>query len=179
MKKNAWIIALASVVIFVAGCAGSPIDKKRANPKTSLLSANKKTLTLKTHSIVYHFASSPSVTEKRFTTKLTVNRRSEIASYKFENFVSGGKRADNIVLFATSGSSAGFGIHDWSGVPLIEYGTGKVVGSNTFFTREDKHGVYKVRWLVGDYSIVSIIDTYNVKNEMVHSEITTYSLTAD
>lgn len=179
MKKNAGIIALALIVIFAAGCAGLPLDKKIARSKFSFQTVAQKTVMLKAHSIIYHFASNPPVVEKRFLSKLTIHRRASIASYKFENFVSGGERPDNIVLFATSGSSAGFGIHDWSGATLIQYGTGRVQGPITFFARESDNGSYKVRWIIGDHTIVSVIDTYNVKNEMVHSEITTYSMSAD
>ena len=140
MKKKSQVLfsalfALSLLAGCVTGASSSDRSKKVASP---LQTEGSRTVDFTANAIIYHIASVPNTNERSFKSRVTIDKRSSIVSYKFENFITGGKKADNSVILAISGHTAGLGIYNWSGAPLIEYGQGKVNGAVTIFERRDK-----------------------------------------
>ena len=174
-KSSRVLISTLFTLTLCVGCVTGGASSVTPKIKTApLQTEGSRTVDFSANATVYHIASVPNINERSFKSRVTIDKRASIVSYKFENFVTGQKKADNSVILAISGNTAGLGIYDWSGAPLVEYGNGKVNGPAVTFIRREKSGKTEARWIIGDDIAISQINTFNAENFLIHSEITTY-----
>jgi hypothetical protein len=172
-------MAVTLMVMLAGGCVSDNRSGSVPRPGSrgsSLLDAQggEQVHNLASTAIVYHVGATPKVKEITFPSTVTVNRRSEVMSLKFVNRV--GQSSQSMALLAISGGTAGFGIYDWAGTPMMEFSKGKVSGDGRLVTFEyiDANGKSMVEWLLGDDSIVSIINNFDKMGNLFHVEVTTY-----
>ncbi|VAX20875.1 hypothetical protein MNBD_NITROSPINAE04-302 [hydrothermal vent metagenome] len=116
----------------------------------------------------------PGIVEQEFKSKVEINVRSRIRSYRFSNFISGQKEPDVVVVLAISGRTAGLAIYDASGAKLAEYTRGRARNDSVFFKVASKKGVARIKWFLGNTTIVSAFESYDNKGQLGASEITFY-----
>lgn len=163
-------VFLLICIIAASGCAtSSSID----GTDPFFLQERKYTKIYKAHTLNFN-GPSPGIVEQEFKSKVEINVRSQIRSYKFSNFISGRKEPDVVVVLAISGRTAGLVIYDGSGRPLAQYSRGKARNDSVFFEVAGEKGIVRVKWFLGNRTIISVFESYDNKGRLGSSEMTFY-----
>lgn len=165
-------VALA-LVACVAGCSSTPSVKKG---EAGLHSEGTRDEKFTASTVIYNTSPQPNVQEKKFNGVLTVNVRSGIRSYRFRNHFGKKGDPDVTVVMALSGATAGMGIYDRNGRTLAEYPKGKVMGPAVVFENRTEEGYMRVRWFLGERTVVSSIQSFSGDGELGYSEMTFYKI---
>ncbi|MFW2332013.1 MAG: hypothetical protein ACN4E2_06970 [Nitrospinota bacterium] len=169
MKLKTAVVLLAVIIFSTVGCVSTE-SKSKSQIEVSSVNYRAKTF-------VYSISSAPNLFVREFVSKVTINRKGEVKSYRFDNKISGssGGGSDNIVLLAISSSAAGVGIYDTQNRPIIEYPKGIFSGKVALFSKSGTSGKQYLRWMFGDKSILSVIESFDSKGILQYSEITIYN----
>lgn len=157
-------------IVAASGCASSSSLDSR-NPfslKEGKFIKNYKAYTLNFNGI------SPGVVEQEYKSVVEISVRSHVRSYRFSNYISGRKEPDVVVTLVIAGRTGGLVIYDGSGKILAQYARGKARNDSVFFEVVGEKGTVRIKWFIGHRTIISVFESYNVKNQLGSSETTFY-----
>ncbi|MBF0171059.1 MAG: hypothetical protein HQK87_08230, partial [Nitrospinae bacterium] len=158
--------ALSFALSTLLGCLSLPAPEQGGDRSTRLFDAR---------TVSYSSRPTPLVMSRSFTTRQTVTRRGGVESYTFENFFGPvGDHPDTTVILALSGNSAGFGVYDAAGRPLLEIPKGSYDGASLTFVRPLDRGKQNIRWILGEGAFSSVVESTDARGTVFESEVTTY-----
>jgi len=166
MENRIWMAALLVIAAFSGACATSGGSRDSGNASKRFTA----------HSIIYNRAPEPMVTTKVFRTDIQTLNRSNLRSYRFNNYITGKKDPDIVVTLALSGARAGLAIYDGAGAPLMEFPSGMALRDLVEFEMPTKEGKMKVRWLLTSEMILSVFEAFDNDGVLGYSENTVYLL---
>jgi len=163
-------VFLFIAVLLTSACATSSSEN---GADSSLLKDGAVTRIYKAYTLNFNGAG-PGIVEQEFNSKVEMSVRSQMRSYRFSNFISGRKEPDVVVVLAISGRAAGLAIYDASGNKLAEYTRGRARNDSVFFKVVSKKGVARIKWFLGNTTIISAFESYDNKGQLGASEMTFY-----
>lgn len=173
LRGAAALVAAMAMATAFAGCSSTPSVKEG---ETGLHSEGTRNEKFTASTVIYNASPQPNVQEKKFNGVLTVNVRSGIRSYRFKNHFGKKGDPDVTVVMALSGHTAGMGIYDKTGRTLAEYPKGRTIGPTVVFETRTEKGYMRIRWFLGEETVVSSIQSFSNDNTLGYSEVTFYRI---